>query len=172
MTTGPYVKVYQSIVDDPMFRKVYDDDAALATWLRMLLIADAMYPASAPMPKPTPAIELLLKVRLIRKCHGNRYTVRGLEAERERRSGNARNAAAVRWHSVGNAHAMPNKAEQNKAEQSIGANAPLTGSFMGFRQPARASLETVKAIEEAEWQPCSQCGIRRAAHRADHEFAA
>ena len=50
MAEGPFVKVYQSIVDDPMFTRVFDKPV-LAQWLRMLLLADATYPASAPMPR-------------------------------------------------------------------------------------------------------------------------
>jgi hypothetical protein len=113
-----YCRVYHEIVDDPKFRRVYDDDAALATWLRMLLIADAMYPASAPMPATTPAVELLLRVKLIQRRPGNRYIVTGLERERAMRSQSARNAAAMRWHSDGNADAMPSRAEQSRTKTS------------------------------------------------------
>jgi len=113
-----YCRVYHQIVDDPKFRRVYHDDAALATWLRMLLVADAMYPASAPMPEITDAVTLLLRVKLIQRRPGNRYIVTGLEREREMRSESARNAAAVRWHNAGNADAMPSRAEQSKEEQS------------------------------------------------------
>ena len=116
MTARTYCRVYHEIVDDPKFRRVYHDDAALATWLRMLLVADAMYPASAPMPEMTPSVALLLRVKLVQRRPGNRYIVTGLEREREMRSQSARNAAAVRWHSGSNA----SKAEQSKAEQEQG----------------------------------------------------
>lgn len=132
MTSGPYARVYHSIVDDPKFRRVYDDDAALSTWLRLLLVADAMYPASAPMPAMTPAVQLLLKVGLIKRRPGNRYIVTGLQAEREKRSENGRNAAALRWHRERNAN--PVLPDQSKAKTSNGAtasNEPVT--LMGFR---------------------------------------
>ena len=111
-----YARVYHEIVDDPKFRRVYDDDAALGTWLRMLLVADAMYPASAPMPEITEKVAVLLKAGLIKRRPGNRYIVTGMEREREMRSQYGRNAAAVRWHSGRNA----TKAEQSKAEQEQG----------------------------------------------------
>lgn len=114
MNARTYCRVYHEIVDDPKFRRVYDDDAALGTWLRMLLVADQMYPNSAPMPDETPSVELLLRVGLVKKRPGNRYIVTGLEREREMRSQYGRNAAAVRWQSGGNA----NKAEQSRTEQS------------------------------------------------------
>lgn len=111
-----YCRVYHEIVDDPKFRRVYHDDAALGTWLRMLLMADQMYPNSAPMPELTDSVDLLLRSGLIKKRPGNRYIVTGLEREREMRSQYGRNAAAVRWQSGSNA----SKAEQSKAEQEQG----------------------------------------------------
>ena len=131
MSSGPYARIYHSIVEDPMFERVFENDHALATWLRMLLIADAMYPTSAPMPPRNPTVRLLIDCGLVVQRPGNRYSIRGLQAERERRSSVGRNAAAMRWQSKGNADSMPSKAEHNKAEQSNGANAPK--SFMGYR---------------------------------------
>jgi len=49
----PYVRVYYSITDDEKFAELYDDDGALASWLRLLITADAMYPAAAPIPAGT-----------------------------------------------------------------------------------------------------------------------
>ena len=111
-----YCRVYHEIVDDPKFRRVYYDDAALGTWLRMLLMADQMYPNSAPMPEETPQVAMLLRCGLIKRRPGNRYIVTGLEREREMRSQYGRNAAAVRWQSGSNA----SRAEQSKAEQEQG----------------------------------------------------
>ena len=126
-TGSPYSRVYHSIVDDPMFERVYGDDKALATWLRMLLVADAMYPTSAPMPSKGRAVRLLVEVGLVIELPGNRYTIRGLASERDMRSQSARNAAAVRWQSESNAR----REETRKEETSNGANAPTT--FMGYR---------------------------------------
>jgi len=128
---GPYSKVYYSIVDDPQFARVYDTPT-LATWLRMLLLADAMYPASAPIGRRNPDVKLLIEVGLVVEKSGNRYTMRGLEAERERRSDAARNAAAMRWQSVRNAETMPSRAEQSRVEQGNGQSPPQ--SFMGWKQ--------------------------------------
>jgi len=134
VTGRPYSRVYHEIVDDPAFEKVFDNDRALATWLRMLLIADAMYPVSAPMTTRNPTVRLLIEVGLVIEKPGNRYTIRGLQAERERRSAPGRNAAAVRWQSERNANAMPDETRRDEKETSIGANAPKPGAgFMGYR---------------------------------------
>jgi hypothetical protein len=132
VTDRPYSRIYHQIVDDPDFDRVYGNRTALGAWLQMLLTADAMYPASAPMPPRDPTVRLLIASGLIIERPGNRYSVKGLQAERERRSATARNAAAVRWHSKGNADAMPRRDETSRDKTSIGANAP-TEPFMGFR---------------------------------------
>jgi hypothetical protein len=129
-----YARVYHDLVDDPKFSRVYGNDAALGTWLRMLLVADAMYPISAPLPRSNSSVRLLIEVGLVEERPGGRYIVHGLEAERERRSTIGRNAVAVRWNNERNTNVVPT--EQSKAEhnKSNGANAPeQPGSFMGWR---------------------------------------
>ena len=135
MTSGPYARLYHSLVEDPMFERVYENDHALATWVRMLLLADAMYPTSAPMPHRNPSVRLLIEVGLVVEKPANRYSVRGLKAERERRSDIGRNAAAVRYQRERTANAMPSKAEQSRTEHSNGANAlkEPTSVFMAMK---------------------------------------
>ena len=100
MAERPYSRVYWSIVDDPKFETVYDNDAHMATWLRLLLIADAAYPASAHLPANVrrSSVVHLAEVGLIDLGTGSRFRLHGLASERDMRSQSARNAAAVRWH--------------------------------------------------------------------------
>lgn len=121
---GPYSRLYHSIVDDPMFERVYRSDAAFATWCRMLMAADATYPASAPIPRSNSAVRLLIEVGLVLEKPGKRYMIRGLAAERERRSASSRIGAEVRWQSERNANAMPRREETRQDKKSSGANAP------------------------------------------------
>lgn len=81
-----YSRVYWSIIDDPKFATVYDDDHRLATWLRLLLAADQAWPASANLPFGVrkASVAVLCSVGLI-DVTGTRYRVRGLDAERQRR---------------------------------------------------------------------------------------
>lgn len=131
-TPRNYARVYFEIVEHPRFERVYGNPSALGTWLQMLLTADAMYPMTPPMPPRTPTVRLLIDAGLVIERPGNRYSIRGLEAERERRSSVGRNAAAVRHGSERNANAL--LAKQSKEEQNSGANAPAT--MMGFRPKA------------------------------------
>jgi len=89
---APYSRVYWAVVDDPKFASIYDDDRHLATWLRLLLIADQAHPASANVPIGTrkASLEALVSAGLIDLGSGYRYRIHGLGAERGRRSEAAR----------------------------------------------------------------------------------
>lgn len=81
----PYVRVYSSIIDDPRFERVYPDDRALATWLRLLIEADAMYPAPAPLPRRAGALRLLVEVGIVELVGSDHYRIHGLVSERSGR---------------------------------------------------------------------------------------
>ena len=96
----PYVRVYYRIIDDPKFADVYDDDRALALWLRLLLHADAMYPAPAMLPPAfnKKALDKLVRAGLVDVGTGYRFRIHGLQVERDRRAEAARFAADVKNH--------------------------------------------------------------------------
>lgn len=88
----PYSRVYWSIIDDPKFASIYDDDRHLAAWLRLLIVADQTYPASAHLPSgcQRASIKALVAAGLV-DVAGRRYRIHGLDAERTKRA-----AAATR----------------------------------------------------------------------------
>ncbi len=131
-----YVKVYYSIRTDPRFETIYGDDAALAAWLRLLMAADAIWPAPADIPKwvRQGPFRKLVEAGLV-EVSGAHYCIHGLDAERGKRSDRASNAAVARWATAGssaagnagssangtaarNAETMPLRAEQSRAAQS------------------------------------------------------
>ena len=89
---APYSRVYHSIVDDPKFTAIFDSDRRLATWLRLLIVAEQAHPASANIPAGTnrAAVAVLVDAGLIDLGTGSRYRIHGLDAERTRRSEAAR----------------------------------------------------------------------------------
>ena len=115
-----YVRVYYSIQDDPKFDRVRGNPSALGTWLRLLMAADAVWPASADFPRALPGVQirLLVECGLVDELPEHRFRIHGLDAERTARSNAASNAAAVRWHGKGNAETMPSKDEHSQAETS------------------------------------------------------
>lgn len=112
-----YVRVY----DDDLRRDyahIWRDDRALATWLRLLSIADKMWPTIPELPRsvrPVP-LAVLVKSGLVELMPEHCYRIRGHDAERIARSNAARNAAASRWADAdGDADAMP-KRERDEYE--------------------------------------------------------
>lgn len=114
--TEPYVRVYYAVINDPKFEHVFPHDSRLATWLRLLLVADALYPASAPIPQGTKraALDALIECGLVEPVGSNQFRICGLAAERERRSAAGRAGASGRWHR--NAFALPPQSDGNAQE--------------------------------------------------------
>lgn len=81
---APYSRVYWSVIDDEKFREVYDDDRALACWLRLLIAADAIWPAPASIPATArkAPVAVLVRVGLVDLQPGGRYRIHGLDSER------------------------------------------------------------------------------------------
>jgi hypothetical protein len=99
-----YVRVYYRILDDPKFEHVYPNDARLATWVRLLMVADNAWPHPAQVPRNVDpdALAFLVAVGLIDSLPNDLYRVHGMDAERMKRreqglaGGIARAAAATR----------------------------------------------------------------------------
>jgi hypothetical protein len=110
----PYSRVYWEVIDDPKFADVWDDDRAVASWLRLLVAADMAWPASASLYHGVnrASLDKLCRVGLVDMQTGGRYRIHGLDKEREARSRQASDAAAARWdddepsHPAGNAAGM------------------------------------------------------------------
>ena len=144
----PYVRVYYRIIDDPKFESVYDDDAALATWLRLLLAADAMYPAPATIPRSVKALVLkkLAKAELIDLLPGDRYRVHGLGSERERRTEQAKRAAKKRWASTDE----PADASDDAMPEQSASNADASGESMHSNPLRSEQLQSAPRLSTGE----------------------
>lgn len=151
----PYVKVYYRIADDPRFETVFDNDAALSWWLRLLLIADGHWPSSAPIPaacKPK-ALNALTEAGLVDRIGTHRFRIHGLDAEREKRSEHASQASRSRWSSnplstpprnaPSNARNMPlNSDDLNSTKRSSSQrNSPPAGDKKSAGQKTRVTNE-------------------------------
>lgn len=86
-----YVRVYTTIIDDERFRDVYPNDAAIGTWLKLLLTADAVWPASCDLPRwVRPSnLNLLVDAGVVELLPAHRYRIHGLDNERSRRAASA-----------------------------------------------------------------------------------
>lgn len=123
MADGPFSRVYYVDLEEN-FRQVWEDDAALAVYVRLLSVAEAMWPAIPEVPRSArnAIVKQLIEAGLIIPVPPYRYRVRGLDAARNARSTAARIAANVRH---GNAPTMPSRTEPIRTEPTpIRASAP------------------------------------------------
>src|SRR3990172_6556006 len=83
----PYSRVYWAIRHDPKLQGIYSNDRHLATWLRLLIAADATWPAPADIPANArpPSVAALPTCGLVDLLGDGLCTIHGLDAERGRR---------------------------------------------------------------------------------------
>ena len=115
-----YVRVY----DDDLRRDypaIWRDDRALSTWLRLLSVADKMWPTPPELPRSaTPAtVAVLVDSGLVELMPDHCYRIRGHDAERIARRNAASNAAASRWSNAdAHADAMPKRVRVRDENES------------------------------------------------------
>jgi len=127
MSNGPYSRLYHELADE--FPDIYDSPA-LAAYVRLLVAADQAWPSKARWAGyATPdEVEALRAAGLI-VVDDKRYSVKGLDKERKRRSSHARKAAEARHGQsseqeastalsriVSTAQTMPRREETSKEE--------------------------------------------------------
>lgn len=138
-----YVRVYHDDLRRD-YPKVYADDAALATWLRLLVLIDKMWPSAAELPRSVRAKPLatLIDAGLV-TVDGSCFTVRGYDTERTKRQDIGRNAAAQRWQSVGNANAYAEGMPRPRPSPSPRPNHPPNPPRGANRKEAPEALGAI-----------------------------
>lgn len=177
----PYIRIYH---DDLLrdYPHVWNDDAALAAFNRLLVVADKMWPILPELPRSVSrrALAVLNQpnargARLVELEPAHCYRIRGHDTERQKRQDSARNAAGVRWDSErnaasttpGNADAMPkpkpSQDETNTPPPQAGRRKDKTNPrALGTNPRAQGtSPRQIKATEKRG--PVSIAAILRAA---------
>lgn len=115
--TDAYSRLYHKFAAE--FPEVYADDAALAGWTRLLMVADASWPMRPPLPRSLrPRVYRMLVTAGLLIPDGDAYTLRGLDAERSRRRESARKGAAQRWQSDRNANASADAMPRRERDET------------------------------------------------------
>jgi hypothetical protein len=129
-----YVRVYYNdLIRD--YPDVWYDDADLAAFVRLLSTADPMWPTPPELPRTVKAraLDALKKAGLVIEYPRHRFGIKGLDAERSKRSDAASNAARNRWgnaerNATRTAEPMPTKDEPSKPEQTRAEPNARTGN--------------------------------------------
>jgi hypothetical protein len=160
-----YVRVYFSIIDDPKFAEVYRHEATVGTWLKLLMTADAVWPASCDLPrwvKPGP-LTLLTQAGIVDLLPDHRYRIHGLDAERTRRS----TAAAVGGHASGRSRSVEHSLNERSRDERTESNLAKQSRAETSRaeQNAPAQIERYDRYDDPEqealvWLAKHGCDIR------------
>jgi len=161
MADEAYSRVYHRIQDE--YPDVFDDAQALGTWLRLLILAEGMWPSHAILPRKVHAKSLatLTEHGLVTLLAHDRYEVKGLEAERERRSSRGKAGASARWtHSERNANALPTHSDRIARRDEYETSTRLDKNETSASIRRSGSLEPVGSILE---QTAARMRIQREA---------
>jgi hypothetical protein len=124
-STRPYARVYYVDLEAD-YPTVWNDNDCLSTWLRMLTVAEAAWPALPEIPRSArmPFVQRIAATSLIELVGPYKYRIKGMDAERSARSNAASNAARTRYGTadstaVRTAPTMPNQTEPNQTKPSL-----------------------------------------------------
>lgn len=132
----PFIEVYWRLEDE--YPETWDDDQSLAWYVRLMKLAEGLWPSAPSIPSGIPAKVWKSLTRpdglVIPEPDGRRYRMRGLDAKRNARSNAARNAARSRWGNAdGNPGASDDRMPHSRAKQSTphhtnGARDPMAST--------------------------------------------
>jgi hypothetical protein len=114
-----YLRVYYNDLSAE-YPEAWLEDAQLALYVRLLAVAEAMWPRVPEVPRSAKprSFRQLVQSGLVVLCPPHGFRIRGLDAERNARRNAARIGAGTRWGiAEGNAIAMPNRTEPNREEK-------------------------------------------------------
>lgn len=139
--SDPYSRFYWRFRDE--YADIYADKEAFGWWMTLLANAEGTHPSAPEMPrsiKPK-ALSRLVSADLIELLPGDRYRMKGVAKEMERRSKQGKAGADARWmrsdnasdtnalptHSEGTANAMPrrDKTRRDETRQDEAAHMPV-----------------------------------------------
>lgn len=163
MSEQPYSRVYWSVMDDDKFDGIRESPRHFGAWCLLLIVADMAFPAPA-FPPPTvsrSSMKVLAEAGLVDLLSGGRFRIHGLEAERAKRSQSGRNAAAVRWHSKGNAKGMLDETRRDEtSKDEVTPQPPASGGLRANGESPRQLAERARA-EEREARRQEAMTLRR-----------
>lgn len=98
MADRPFARVYYVDLQRD-YSAIYRDNDALATYVRMLSLADATWPVTPDVPRSEKAVHVrkLVEATLVRLVPPYGFAIKGFDAERNARGNAASNAARTRW---------------------------------------------------------------------------
>ena len=147
MADDPYSRLYWRLSDE--YPEVWDDPKVLGTYVQLLTAAEGAWPSHPHMLAyvEDDAVNTLTDCGLL-VIKGKRFTIKGLDKERKKRSSHARKAASARY-------------GQSSEQEASTALSNLVST-------ARSTAQTMPRLDETRRDEPSKDKTRRTA-RVDHE---
>jgi hypothetical protein len=130
----PYVRVYYRVLTDEKFKPL--SSSAWGHWVRMLVVADGMFPSSAPLPRwvERKPLQELVAAGIVDLDGSDYFRIHGMEPERDRRADAARFAADVKH------HGLP-EAERRRVERANAVQPHAGAAPSAATQPAGRAID-------------------------------
>lgn len=155
MAEKPYSRIYHRLMTE--YPSVWRSPSQLGLWVQLLILAEKFYPDLAPTPRKSREYRALVATGLVIEGDTGGYTIKGLEAERERRGAAGRIGAAKRWQSERNAVSMLDETRRDENRQE-GANGKGPTTFMGWRpKEAPSPSERPVLVHDGTHRYADQC---------------
>jgi hypothetical protein len=131
MAEGRFVLVFH---EDMMANHapIWDDDKALATWIRLLALADKIWPSPAELPRGASksAVDRLIGAGLIEADGPHRFRIPSLDKKRDAARNAASNAARIRHgNAASNAESLPTRLRPDVDTDQTRNSAPASISL-------------------------------------------
>jgi hypothetical protein len=131
MAEGRFVLVFH---EDMMANHapIWDDDKALATWIRLLALADKIWPSPAELPRGASksAVDRLIGAGLIEADGPHRFRIPSLDKKRDAARNAASNAARIRHgNAESNAESLPTRLRPDVDTDQTRNSAPASISL-------------------------------------------
>jgi hypothetical protein len=153
----PYSRVYHRLMTE--YPSVWRSPSQLGMWLQMLVLAEKFYPDWPIAPRKDRVYRALVGTGLVIEKDGGCYTMKGLEAERERRAASGRIGAAKRWDSERNAKPMLDETRRDENRQE-GGNGKVPTTYMGWKpRVERAPGEAVPLVHDGKHRGAETCMV-------------
>ena len=147
MANDPYSRIYWRFAEE--YPAIFDDKPTFGWWATLLVIADGAHPSPGNLPRSVnpKSLAKLVDCGLVELLGGDRYRIKGLTAERTRRTqaalagGLARQRLAIDKQSLSSRYANgePRKEEQEK-RQAMAQERLDAGEFATYGEALEAVL--------------------------------
>lgn len=99
MSSHTFIRIHHSLMNEERFVAVHADGPLIGAWVQLVLLADLVHPADAPIPGyiAPKAYRALVEAGVVTQRPHRHYRIPDLDIDRAKRASQGQNGANVRW---------------------------------------------------------------------------